>query len=91
MTTDPKIYRKEVAQSVIPDAAWPDLLGGRRSAAAETLLNLLAGATRALPSASRPGAEGPSARRPSQMARQTVPAAGGSGGRAESPRRVTET
>ncbi|MDD3529656.1 MAG: hypothetical protein PHS77_07235 [Gallionellaceae bacterium] len=32
----------EYDNAVIPDAAWPDLLAGRRTAAAETLLGLLA-------------------------------------------------
>ena len=34
----------EYDSAVIPDAAWPDLLAGRRSPAAATLLDLLAGA-----------------------------------------------
>lgn len=32
----------EYDNAVIPDAAWPDLLAGRRTSAAETLLGLLA-------------------------------------------------
>ncbi len=39
----------EYDHAVIPDAAWSDLLGGRSTAAAATLLNLLAGVARALP------------------------------------------
>ncbi len=39
----------EYDHAVIPDAAWSDLLGGRPTAAATTILDLLAGVARALP------------------------------------------
>lgn len=39
--------------AVIPDAAWPDLLAGRPSAAAAKLLELLAAASRVPPSPRR--------------------------------------
>jgi len=46
----------EYDNTVIPDAAWPDLLGGRPTAAAETLLDLLAGVADALPGSASSGA-----------------------------------
>lgn len=39
----------EYDNAVIPDAAWPDLLDGRPTAAAATLLDLLAGVADARP------------------------------------------
>jgi len=46
----------EYDNAVIPDAAWPDLLGGRPTVAAETLLDLLAGVADALPGSASSGA-----------------------------------